>query len=574
MKVLNLNGLFETYINSIVLEQDSSANFSLLKKETVDVSEIRQHLLKISQIRQENDFEKLYTNLYSTHIITREWRGHNDYITHLEFLEDPISTITISKDKYLHIWDENFELIGEINIFADELNSNLDKNIKEKRIWNFKVNEKKLLEKEVAEFVRILENIEINEETKIFKGSQIDKDFNDPEKYEIDEKEGLIPKREKIIIEEEDKTLNQPIYVIKNNPNVNEAKEENDFQLNYEAIMLKNIAYQIDFLIKNPPSSEGMGELSNSLMNSLIERKTKMDKLKKLRINDFNKLSRPKEIFEPINEIKRDSVFSNKKQEKNNTKSNLIPAYQDEQTLLKDKISLKYEKPMSNPLAISVKKNKSKITLKEKSDIDILNNKTMYRSLFKGKSMDLFKKIKPEVKPLSKTTKSLLGNKFRKTFSDINIFKGNKNKNNNLLHKTILSLNRNNLYAEKFAYKSFYNPEEKEGLPKINSTLLNRKMNFGKFKNNINFESRKKTDDIIKTQYYFNNYKNCVKINPNYSDFSSNKSNMFNYKNMWSDIKSFTRDFISREHKNKKTINFNKPKNLYKSRSTFDIKSS
>ena len=574
MKVLNLNGLFETYINSIVLEQDASANFSLLKKETVDVSEIRQHLLKISQIRQENDFEKLYTNLYSTHIITREWRGHNDYITHLEFLEDPISTITISKDKYLHIWDENFELIGEINIFADELNSNLDKNIKEKRIWNFKVNEKKLLEKEVAEFVRILENIEINEETKIFKGSQIDKDFNDPEKYEIDEKEGLIPKREKIIIEEEDKTLNQPIYVIKNNPNVNEAKEENDFQLNYEAIMLKNIAYQIDFLIKNPPSSEGMGELSNSLMNSLIERKTKMDKLKKLRINDFNKLSRPKEIIEPINEIKRDSVFSNKKQEKNNTKSNLIPAYQDEQTLLKDKISLKYEKPMSNPLAISVKKNKSKITLKEKSDIDILNNKTMYRSLFKGKSMDLFKKIKPEVKPLSKTTKSLLGNKFRKTFSDINIFKGNKNKNNNLLHKTILSLNRNNLYAEKFAYKSFYNPEEKEGLPKINSTLLNRKMNFGKFKNNINFESRKKTDDIIKTQYYFNNYKNCVKINPNYSDFSSNKSNMFNYKNMWSDIKSFTRDFISREHKNKKTINFNKPKNLYKSRSTFDIKSS
>ena len=573
MKVLNLSGLFAVYINSMVIEQDANANFSLLKKENVDVGEVRQHLLKISQIRQEKDYEKLYTNLYSSHIITREWRGHSDYITALEFLEDPISTITISKDKYLHIWDEKFELIGKIYLFPDETNVNINKNIKEKRIWNFKVNEKKLLEKEVAEFVRILENIEINEETKIMKGSQIDKDFNDPEKYEIDEKEGLIPKRERVVVDEEDKTLNKPKYIIKSNANNNEAKDENDFQLNYEVIMLKNIAYQIDFLIKNPPEREGMGELSNNLMNSLIENKVKMDKLKKLRMNDFNKLSSPKEIIEPKNEVKRDSIFSTKKSEKNRSKSNLIQVNPDEQSLIKDKVTLKYEKPITNPLAIITNKSKTK-GIKRESDIDIFKNKTMYKSLFKGKSIDLFKKMKPEVKPLAKTTKSLLGNNFRKTFSDINIIKENKANNNNL-HKTILSLNRNNLYAEKFAYKSFYNPKEKEkeGLPKLHSKYLKERFHFRQFNNNINFEARKKTDDLIKTQYYFNNYKNCVKINPNYSDFSSNKSNMYNYKNMWNDIKSYTRDFISRDKKNKNTIIFNKPKSLYKSKSAFDIKS-
>ena len=93
MKVLNLDGIFYTYINSLVIDSDPNANFSLLKKEVVDVGPIKQHLLKMSQIRQEKDYEKLYTNLYSSHIITREWRGHNDSITCLESLCDGFSLV-------------------------------------------------------------------------------------------------------------------------------------------------------------------------------------------------------------------------------------------------------------------------------------------------------------------------------------------------------------------------------------------------------------------------------------------------------------------------------------------------
>ena len=336
--------------------------------------------------------------------------------------------------------------------------------------------------------------------------------------------------------------------------------------------MLKNIANQIEYIIKNEPENEGIGELSNSLMNSLIESKAKLARLKKLRINDFNKLSSPNEIVDKKGEIKRESVFSMKKSQ--NSRTNLINVNPEEQNILKENLLVKEDKKPKKSLNLNLLKNK---LLKRESDIQIVKNKTMYGSLFRGKKIDT-SKIKPEEKPLSKTTKSLFRNKFKNTFSDINIlFKGDKS--TNIFNRANYSLNRNNLYAEKFAYKSFYNPREKEkekqGFPKINAKYFNKRFNIGnRIHHNLNFEARKKTDDLIKTQYYFSNYKNCVKINPNYSDYSSNQSNKFNYKNMWNNIKIYTKDIISKEEKSKRTINFNKPyKKLYKSKSAFDIKS-
>ena len=97
MKILNIKGIFHTYLNNFEMESGLATNFSLLKKEVVDVGPIKSHLLQISQVSQEKDYEKLYTNLYTSHIINREWRGHSDFITALEFIEDPVSTITISR---------------------------------------------------------------------------------------------------------------------------------------------------------------------------------------------------------------------------------------------------------------------------------------------------------------------------------------------------------------------------------------------------------------------------------------------------------------------------------------------
>ena len=53
---------------------------------------------------------------------------------------------------------------------------------------------------------------------------------------------------------------------------------------------------------------------------------------------------------------------------------------------------------------------------------------------------------------------------------------------------------------------------------------------------------------------------------------TSNKSNLYNFKNMWNDIKSYTKDFMTKE-KNRKSFNFNAPfKKLYKSNSASDIR--
>ena len=230
-----------------------------------------------------------------------------DYITDIEFIEDPLSFVTISKDNYLKIWNEKFEVIGEINVIPEE--NNLNKIVApktEKVEWGFKINEKKLLEKEVYELVYILENIDIKEETKIMKGSKLDIDFNDPEKYEIDEKEGLIPKREKVEVVEEDKTYKKPKFDFKSYSNVINNKDDNNFQSNYEAVLLKNISNKIEFIIRNKPQNEGMGEISNNLMASIIESKNKKVKL----IHKLN--SKLAELNKTSTNTKNDT-FDNKK---------------------------------------------------------------------------------------------------------------------------------------------------------------------------------------------------------------------------------------------------------------------
>ena len=102
---------------------------------------------------------------------------------------------------------------------------------------------------------------------------------------------------------------------------------------------------------------------------------------------------------------------------------------------------------------------------------------------------------------------------------------------------------------------------------------FNENINFNKINLNLNYDVREKTDDLIRTQYYLNNYKNCCRINPYNADFSTNKSNLFNCKNMWNDIKSFTNDIMEKEDKKKKTMNnFGNFKKIYRSRSLLSVR--
>ena len=593
MKVLNLKGVFNKYIHDLKIKKEKESNFNILKKEDVDVEPTMLHLLKNSRTKQQKAYDHPYINLYSTRIINREWRGHSDHITDIEIVEDPICAVTVSKDKYLRIWNEKFELIGEIDVIPDE--NNLNKYIKEKKVdWGFHINEKKLLEKEANELVYILENIDIKEQTKIIRGSQIDLDFNDPEKYEIDEKEGLIPKREKVEIVEEDKTIKKPKYDFKNYSNANNNKDDYIFQNNYEAIMLKNISNKIETMIKNRPQNEGIGEISNNLIASIIAGRNKKIKIiknlnsKLQELNGTNTITKYDTLDNKRDESHKPSSISHKKSINNisNSNTNLININLNEnnQRERPSKHSIKFSLLKVDELKKSMKnincKNNEKIQIKSKEkNLSCKNktvtNKTQYGDFFsnKNKANPTFKKIKfiNNQKEYARTSKNSI-KQFNHTFSDISALM----RKTGSVNKPSYNLNRNNLYAEKFMYKPLYNETEEEKvkkknmLPNIKSKYYNENISFNKINLNLNYGVREKTDDLIKTQYYLNNYKNCCKISPYTVDFSTNKSNLFNCKNMWNDIKSFTNDIMQKEEKKKKTMtNFGK---LYRSRSLISVR--
>ena len=76
---------------------------------------------------------------------------------------------------------------------------------------------------------------------------------------------------------------------------------------------------------------------------------------------------------------------------------------------------------------------------------------------------------------------------------------------------------------------------------------------------------KERTEDLVKTQFYLNSYKNCCKILPNNS-LSTNASIMLNYKNMWNNVKSYTNSVISKNSTRYKITTL-KRKKLTRSRS-------
>ena len=74
-----------------------------------------------------------------------------------------------------------------------------------------------------------------------------------------------------------------------------------------------------------------------------------------------------------------------------------------------------------------------------------------------------------------------------------------------------------------------------------------------------------KTEDIVKNQFYLNSYKNCCKIIPNNS-ISTNTSIMLNYKNMWNNVKSYTKSLIAKNSAKIRKVAPNKKK-IIRSRS-------
>ena len=388
IKVLNLKGVFGKYKNVLNHPENYhifGSNFNLLKKDDTNVETFLAHLIHISTDQQRKFYNQLYNNIYANNIMNREWRGHLDAINDITFVEDPKSIVTISNDMYMRVWDKKFELIGEINIFPNETNNKFTK--QHLVPWGFKVNEKRIIEKEINEVVEIFESVGIK---KIIFGSEEDQQNEALKNMKKEEKSRNTKKN---VENEED--LRKKTQVRRKKYEM--KKDEFEYTTGYELVFLKNLTTNIEFLLQNKLYKEGMGEISNNLMSSMINQKNKIFSKKrkeqqklnsKKKVNKYKSLIGHKFIDSNINNSK--SKFSSFMINENddNKSENLEPGIKKTKTLSeKFKFGATFSPGKLSKLSsmiLNLNKNDKKDTTKEDnsrlnkdkdSEISSINNK-------------------------------------------------------------------------------------------------------------------------------------------------------------------------------------------------------
>ena len=613
IKILNLKGIFGKYRSELAHPENYNvigSNFNLLKKDDTNAESFLAHLIHKSSEQQRNFYNQLYHNVYANNIIRREWRGHLDAINSVEFIEDPKSIVTVSNDMYMRVWDERFELIGEINIFPNETNNRyLKTNLVP---WGFKVNEKKIIEKEIYEVVEIFENVGIK---RTLIGSEEDQKNEYLKEAQKVEKIKYIKRKE-----DNEEELRKNVQVKRKKNEV--KKDEFEYTTGYELAILKNLTTNIEFLLNSKLYKEGMGEISNNLMSTMINQKNKMLFKKKVekpseKSNLFNYQKKgPKGRSlksykyldsSSINAKSKFSSFLFNGENDDNKSVNIDSNIKKTQThnLSKLKFAGTFSPSKLGNIILNLNKNENNKENYSKEDISKINKEKESEISFSSNKIELMNNNEIKKQNILKLDK----NKFTSSLKN-RVINNNNNINNNLLsdsisprpfsniklsRKPLLSgmnrknsskkkmsrpltgkenhmfalnyiphnIDRNNLYSKKlFSRLNSNSAFRKENiLPNLKEKLAEtgEKINF------LNYNIKEKTEDLVKTQFYLNSYKNCCKILPNNS-LSTNNSIILNYKNMWNNVKVYTNNIKERQNELERR-NFQGRKQIRRSRS-------
>jgi hypothetical protein len=100
------------------------------------------------------------------------------------------------------------------------------------------------------------------------------------------------------------------------------------------------------------------------------------------------------------------------------------------------------------------------------------------------------------------------------------------------------NLNRNNLYAKKLVSRLPCNSAISG--KRLFSSLKSKLNEVGDNINYLNYNVKEKTENLVKNHFYLNSYKNCCQILPNNS-LSTNTSIILNYRDMWNNVKLYTK---------------------------------
>jgi hypothetical protein len=316
-----------------------------------------------------------------------------------------------------------------------------------------------------------------------------------------------------------------------------------------------------------------MGEISNNLMSSMIKQKNKMafkkkrEKLLSAIENDtksenFDTHSKKADIHNSISKHKYGGTFSATKL--NNIISNLIKIDTNKENISKEENSKHSKITKEKDLDLSLLKNKKDNS--KKNYINIFKKQLGANKKFLALSVN--KESKSKNNSIIDNSNNIFSNNIpprpfsqrkalKRNFSSevLDIKKLNKKR---MLRPSTgkeshiypikfmphnININRNNLYAKKLFSRLNCNSAIKRST--VFPSLKEKLSEAGEKINSLNFNVKEKTEQLVKSQFYLNSYKNCCKILPNNS-LSTNTSIILNYKNMWNNVKSYTNSIISK----------------------------
>ena len=148
VKILDMRGIIKRHEFEKATYSMIKSSYNIMKKDDINVEAILSHYLQ----KDKKSFGR-FINLYHS-VIVREFQAHEDAITSIIKIDDPLSFVTCSKDKKFKIWNFQCEILGEVN--TQHGINNLDA---PKVDWRFIIDWEKLKEQEIDEVIRIFDNV-------------------------------------------------------------------------------------------------------------------------------------------------------------------------------------------------------------------------------------------------------------------------------------------------------------------------------------------------------------------------------------------------------------------------------
>ena len=508
VKIIDVKGVIRKYNIAKESQTYIKSNFNIMKKDNINVETIVNHAIQNEKVLKE------YINVYKNEIVVMEWKAHDDGVTDICKIDEPFAVVTVGKDKYMRLWNEQCELIGQINVLGGVGGVNM-KNMSFPKdvMWRFKMDEKKILETEIKEVVQVFEDVGVN---KIEIGSK-----EDEEAQMIEVRETTVEEQVEIMKPTEYHKKRFKKVNVEGGRSKRKDNEDDDIGMNnsYEGILVKEAAKHIEEMFHQKGEDMGMGVISDRIINVLSSPTAQQQQDARVD-GDVNSGSNVVNANVNVGDVNGQQQQQQQLQHQQRMKpfQHFLMNSKSTSNLSKTKTSFYTTKNakrrhsnISSALFDPIQSDSAQskiISTHSIQNANLIQNKTYSKKFFTSTYSSLYKRPKT-------------------------------NKSNST--RTLNSNFRNTLYSERFMKLNEghkHDLKDRLLLPIINyETKTNERREFKKGE----------TEKLLSYEFYNNSYKNCVRIHP--SKGFQNVSMALHYKNMWNYVDAYTKGMSKGEGK-------------------------